>query len=54
MGTDGDGEKSTSKMIDVLIVGAGIGCHVSALCLHRARYSVRVYERGCPHCNHSL
>jgi 5-methylphenazine-1-carboxylate 1-monooxygenase len=45
MDTDGDGEKSNADMIDVLIAGAGIGGLVSALCLHRAGYSVRVFER---------
>lgn len=31
--------------VDAIIAGAGIGGLVCALCLHRAGYSVRVYER---------
>jgi 2-polyprenyl-6-methoxyphenol hydroxylase-like FAD-dependent oxidoreductase len=41
-------ESQASKsddIIDVLIAGGGIGGLVTALCLHRAGYSVRIHER---------
>ncbi len=38
-------EKASSDVVDVLIVGAGIGGLVIALCLHRAGFCVRVHER---------
>ncbi len=41
-----DAKKTSSDIVDVLIVGAGIGGLVTALCLHRAGLSVRVYERN--------
>jgi 2-polyprenyl-6-methoxyphenol hydroxylase-like FAD-dependent oxidoreductase len=34
-----------SDLVDVLIAGGGIGGLVTALCLHRAGFSVRVHER---------
>jgi 2-polyprenyl-6-methoxyphenol hydroxylase-like FAD-dependent oxidoreductase len=38
-------ESKSDDIIDVLIVGGGIGGLVTALCLHRAGYSVRIHER---------
>jgi 2-polyprenyl-6-methoxyphenol hydroxylase-like FAD-dependent oxidoreductase len=35
----------SDEIVDVLIAGGGIGGFVTALCLHRAGYSVRVHER---------
>ena len=35
----------SDDIVDVLIAGGGIGGLVTALCLHRAGYSVRIYER---------
>ncbi|CAF4260688.1 unnamed protein product, partial [Adineta steineri] len=40
-----DTKSIPTTMVDVLIVGGGIGGLVTALCLHREGYSVRVHER---------
>ncbi|CAF0900144.1 unnamed protein product [Adineta steineri] len=38
--------KGNSEIIDVLVAGAGIGGLITALCLHRAGFTVRVYEQA--------
>jgi 2-polyprenyl-6-methoxyphenol hydroxylase-like FAD-dependent oxidoreductase len=39
-------KNTNANIIDVVIIGAGIGGLVTALCLHRAGFSVRLYERN--------
>lgn len=36
----------STRIVDVLIIGGGVGGLVSALCLHRYGFTVRVYERS--------
>jgi 2-polyprenyl-6-methoxyphenol hydroxylase-like FAD-dependent oxidoreductase len=45
-GVNNESNKESLNMVDVLIAGAGIGGLVTALCLHRAGYSVRIREQA--------